>query len=164
MLKDLAYSEFSQWMIVSPWAYPTFLTLHGLGMAFVVGLTVMIAIRILGFPEQLPLSAYARTIPLGIAAFVVNAISGTALFVADAVILWQNPSFQFKLVSIVVGLVVLWLMARGPLRKAAKVEATGESYRASSGDKAIAVMAILIWVAAVIVSGRLIAYLAPALF
>lgn len=164
MLEDLAYSDFSQWMIISPWAYPGFLTAHGLGMAFVVGLTVMISIRILGYPAQLPLGPYAKAIPLGIAAFFINAASGTALFVADAVTLWDNPSFQFKLISIAVGLVVLWLLARGPLRRAAAVEAHGRTYVADGKERTLAILALIIWVVSVIVSGRLIAYLAPSLF
>lgn len=164
MLEALANSDFAMWMVVSPWAYPALLTAHGLGMAFVVGLTLMISLRILGFPAQVPLSPYRRTIPLGVAAFVVNALSGTLLFAADAVTLWPNPSFQVKLVSIAIGLVVLWLLGRGPLRRAVAVEAQGERFVATGGERVLAVLAIAFWCGAVIVSGRLIAYLAPALF
>jgi hypothetical protein len=164
MLEALSYSDFAQWMVVSSWAYPALLTAHGLGMAVVVGLVVMTALRVLGYPNQVPLGPYARALPLGIAAFVINAASGTALFVADAVTMWANPSFQFKLVSIVAGLVVLWLLFRGPVGRAATVEAGGGVYVAPAADKVLAILAIVIWTVAVIVSGRLIAYLAPDLF
>ena len=164
MLEALAYSEFSQWMIISPWAYPTLLTTHGLGMAVVVGLTVMAALRVLGFPAALPLAPYRQALPLGLVAFALNALSGLALFVADAVTLWANPSFQFKLVAIVAGIAVLWLLDRGALRRGAAVEAAGGTYVATGSERLLAVLAILIWCAAVIVSGRLIAYLAPDLF
>lgn len=164
MLDALSNSEFAQWMVVSRWAYPAFLTTHGLGMAVVVGLVVMTALRVLGFPKQLPLGPYSRAFLLGAGALLVNVASGTALFVADAITLWANPSFQFKLVSIVVGLVALWLMLRGSLRRARAVEAEGAEFVATGGEKFVAILNILIWCAAVIVSGRLIAYLAPDLF
>jgi hypothetical protein len=164
MLEALANSDYAMWMVSSPWAYPALLTAHGLGMAFVVGLTLMISLRVLGFPSAVPVTPYRRTVPLGVAAFVINALSGTLLFAADAVTLWPNPSFQIKLVSIAIGLVVLWLLGRGPLRRAAAVEAQGERFVATGGDKALATLAIAFWCGAVIVSGRLIAYLAPALF
>lgn len=164
VLEALANSDYAMWMVVSSWAYPTLLTAHGLGMAFVVGLTVMVSLRLLGFPAAVPVTPYRRVIPLGLAAFFVNALSGTLLFAADAVTLWDNPSFQIKLVSIAIGLVVLWLLGRGPLRRAAQVEAVGETFVATGAEKLLAVLAMVFWAGAVIVSGRLIAYLAPALF
>lgn len=164
MLDALANSDFAMWMVVSPWAYPALLTTHGLGMAFVVGLTVVVALRLLGFPRQVPVAPFCRVIPLGLAAFFINALSGTLLFAADAVTLWDNPSFQIKLVSIAIGLVVLWLLGRGPLRRAVQVEAAGDAFVATGAEKLLAVLAIAFWCGAVIVSGRLIAYLAPALF
>lgn len=164
MLEAFANSDYAMWMVSSPWAYPALLTTHGLGMAFVVGLTLMIALRVLGFPGNVPVTPYRRTIPLGVAAFVVNALSGTLLFAADAVTLWPNPSFQIKLVSIAIGLVILWLVGSGPLRRAVALEAAGQAFAASGTEKLLAVLAIVFWCGAVIVSGRLIAYLAPALF
>lgn len=162
MFETLANSQFSQWMIASSWAYPLLLTLHGLGMAMLVGLTTMTGLRVLGFPRQVPLAPYAKTLPLGIAAFVVNAISGTLLFVADASTLSQNPAFIFKLISIVIGMIVLWRFYKGPIAGAVRqANAGGGEYVATRGDKTLAIVAVLLWAFAVIGSGRLIAYLAP---
>ena len=164
MLEALANSDYAMWMVTSSWAYPFLLTAHGLGMAVVVGLTVMIALRLLGFPGTVPVTPYRGTIPLGLVAFAINALSGLGLFAADAVTMWANPSFQVKLVSIAIGIVILWLLGRGPLRRAVAVEAQGQAFVATGGERTLAVLAILFWCGAVIVSGRFIAYLAPALF
>jgi hypothetical protein len=162
MFESLANSAFSQWMVTSKWAYPALLTLHGLGMAVLVGLTTMISLRVLGFPRQVPLAPYAKALPLGIGAFVINAISGTLLFVADAATLSQNPAFIFKIVSIVIGLFVLWRFYRGPIAGAVRqADAGGGEYVPTGKDKALAIVAMLLWAVAVIGSGRLIAYLAP---
>jgi hypothetical protein len=162
MFEALSNSAFSQWMVVSRWAYASLLTLHGLGMAVLVGLTTMVSLRVLGFPKQLPLAPYAKVLPLGVAAFIVNAISGTLLFIADASTLSQNPAFIFKLVSIVIGLFVLWRFYKGPIAGAVRqANAGGGEYEPTKLDKALAIFAIALWALAVIGSGRLIAYLAP---
>ena len=164
MWSALETSAFSSWVAVSRWAYPTLLSLHGLGMAVVVGLASMIALRVLGFPHQVPLGAYRKTLPWIVGAFLVNATSGVALFVTAASELAANVSFQVKLISIAVGLIVLWRLFAGPVAQAAVMETqiapqTDSGFVASRGQKAVAVAALLIWVVAVIVSGRLIAYL-----
>jgi hypothetical protein len=164
MWSALETSAFSSWVAVSRWAYPTLLSLHGLGMAVVVGLTSMIALRVLGFPRQVPLGAYRKTLPWVVCAFLVNAASGIALFVIAASGLAANVSFQVKLISIALGLVVLWRLYAGPVAQAAVLETqiaqeADCGFVASRVQKAVAVAALLIWVVAVVVSGRLIAYL-----
>lgn len=163
MLETLANSPYALWMVTSKWAYPTFLTAHGLGMAVVVGLTLMISLRVLGFPSQVPLAPYARTVPLGIVGFVVNALSGAALFFGDPVTLAGNPAFIVKLVIIAIGLVLLRQFYVRTLKRAVACAQGGQGeYQPSAGDKGLAIAAVLLWLVAVIVSGRLIAYLAPA--
>jgi len=167
MFEWLQSTGLATWINISPWAYPTFLTAHGLGMAVVVGLTAMIALRIIGFPAKAPLGAYRGLLPLLLAAFAVNAVSGALLFVSDAVALAANVSFQIKMASVALGLAVLWLIDRKVLAPAAAAEAaakvgdTAPAFTPPGSAKAMGVAAILIWWLSVIVSGRLVAYLSP---
>lgn len=146
----------------SPWAYPFLLTVHGLGMAVVVGLTVMMAVRVLGFPTSAPLGAYRDALPWLSWAFAINALSGMALFVADAVALSENKSFQIKLLSIAVGLLVLARLFSTVILPAQRAEAQQETFVPPRSAKALAIAAIALWWLSVIVSGRLVAYLAAA--
>lgn len=148
----------------STWAYPALLAAHGLGMAVVVGLTMVVALRILGFPKGAPLGGYLGTLPYLVAAFLVNAASGLALFVADATTLAANPSFQIKLIAITLGLLAVWRMyatAVGPAARLDTASPTGDAtgFIPSRSAKAMAVLSLLIWSLSVIVSGRLVAYL-----
>ena len=158
----------THWVDESPWAYPFLLTAHGLGMAVVVGLTAMTAVRILGFPAKVPLGAYDGTKTWLFWAFIVNFLSGLALFIHDAVALTTNISFQIKVVSLIIGVVVLVRMYSKVVTPASKAEqaaaATGTpvAYTLPRSAKAYAVAAIAIWWLSVIVSGRLVAYLAAA--
>lgn len=168
MFEWLQGTGLATWINISSWAYPTFLTAHGLGMAVVVGLTAMIALRIIGFPAKAPLGAYRGLLPLLVGAFAVNAVSGALLFVSDAVALAANISFQIKMASVLLGLLVLWLIDRKVLAPAAAAEAaaaaTGEAapaFAPPGSAKVMGVAAILIWWLSVIVSGRLVAYLSP---
>lgn len=162
MWSYLDQSPLAQAINVSAWLYPTLLSAHGLGMAVVVGITTMISLRVLGFPKTVPLGAYRATMPYLVAAFLVNAVSGVLLFVAAASELAANISFQIKLVAIVVGLVGLWRMHTGVLVPAARADAgrlASEDFAPPGYAKPLAVLMLLIWTVAVIVSGRLIAYL-----
>jgi hypothetical protein len=160
-LEWLQSTAFAQWVDQSGWGYPLLLTLHGLGMAMVAGLTVVVGLRVLGFPAKVPLGAYRATLPFLIWGFVVNASTGVALFVHDAVQLFHNISYQAKMISIVVGLVVLWRLYATTVGPAAKAEAAGAEFVLPRSAKPLAIAAILVWWLSVIVSGRLVAYLAP---
>jgi hypothetical protein len=169
-LEWLQSTPLAMWVDLVAWVYPTILTVHGLGMAVVVGLTAVISLRVLGFPAKVPLGAYRRLTPLLWIAFAFNFGSGAILYIHDAVALTFNPSYQIKMASIVVGLVVIWRLQR-MLGQAATVDFAGASADAMEApavfvptgrDKALALAAILIWWLSVIVSGRLVAYLAQA--
>jgi hypothetical protein len=177
MLSWLESTPLSMWIDTSAWAYPFLLTAHGLGMAVVVGVTAMVGLRVLGFPSSVPLGAYRGLMPYLVVAFIVNAASGGMLFVSDAIALAANVSFQIKMVSVVIGLVVLWRLhktvlvpaseadaaaqaaAPGPDGAAALGSAPGGVFLMPASAKPLAIAAILIWWLSVIVSGRLVAYL-----
>ena len=165
MLAWLETTGLAMWIDVSAWAYPFLLTVHGLGMAVVVGLTAVISLRILGFPANVPLGAYKGLMPYTLVAFFFNAVSGAALFVSDAQALAANISFIIKMVSIAVGLVVLWRINQTVLKPFHAAMVGGAEAPALPGSaKALAIAAILIWWLSVLVSGRLVAYLSAAEF
>ena len=63
----------------SVWAYSGLISFHAFGLAFVVGLSWMIALRVLGFAPSLPLAPMEKLFPAIWIAFWVNAVSGIAL-------------------------------------------------------------------------------------
>jgi hypothetical protein len=139
----------------SIWAYPTVLFLHSLGMATVVGVSAGIDLRILGFAPDLPLASLLRFFPIIWAAFAVNALSGTALLIADATAKLSNPVFYVKIVFIALALINLRLVktrvVRDPL-----IDKGG----APADAKLLAATSLLFWIGA-ITAGRLMAYLGP---
>ena len=96
----------------SMWGYPTILFLHTVGLGFVVGLSVAIAMRILGVASGLPLAPFEKFYPFMWAGFCVNAISGTLLLMADATTKAINPMFYFKIGFTLVAVIVLVFLRR----------------------------------------------------
>jgi hypothetical protein len=139
----------------SIWAYPTVLFLHSIGMATVVGVSAGIDLRILGFAPDLPLASMLRFFPIIWAAFAINALSGTALLIADATTKLTNPVFYVKIVFIALALINLRLVktrvVRDPL-----IDKDGVSAHA----KLLAATSLFFWIGA-ITAGRLMAYLGP---
>jgi hypothetical protein len=137
----------------SVWAYPTVITLHSIGLAVMVGLSAVIALRILGVAPGLPLSALNKLYPTMWVGFWVNAFSGVGLIVADPVTMLTNPLMSVKLLLIAAAVTTLVLIRRRVLCSPA-AQAGG----APSNGRGLAFASLALWTAATTV-GRLTAYL-----
>lgn len=137
-------------MLVSSsiWGYPIVLSLHALGMATLVGISLMLSFRVLGFASGVPVTALAPYWRIAKFGFVVNLLSGTALFFGSATSLAFNWPFRLKILLVLVGLLIT--------RHLVKVCIKGDGM-VTSRDSLIAAVAVFIWVGALIV-GRLIGY------
>ncbi len=60
-------------------AYTLFLSLHTIGLAFLVGFNAAIGLRILGVAPGLPLAPMLKFFPFMVAGFSVNAVTGVVL-------------------------------------------------------------------------------------
>src|SRR5262249_12229015 len=98
-LARLEQSGFSTWVRESPsvWAYPTVLFLHTVGLGFLVGPSMVIDLRVLGFSRDLPLEPMKRFFPLMYFGFWINAASGLVLVMIDATTMLVNPLFYIKI-------------------------------------------------------------------
>ena len=145
-------SAFTDWFLGSDsiWAYPTVLTLHTVGMAMLVGASVVVDLRMLRVGASIPSPRFLplyRVIWLG---FAINLISGLVLFVTEAADRVVDPVFYIKLASIAAA---LWV---GVAVKRRLVSQSGPVIGASGPLLASASLGL--WTVA-IVAGRLMAYL-----
>lgn len=154
-LEAIENSGIATWVRESPsiFAYTTVLSLHAMGLAIVVGTSVVIALRLLGFANGIPIANVLKLYPIMYLGFTVNAISGLLLLAANATGMLTNTAFIFKMGFIVIAMVVMELI-RARLGQASTVGAAEASSGASRG---LAVVAIAVWGAAII-AGRLTAY------
>jgi hypothetical protein len=154
LLQWIQDSALADWVRVSEWGYPIILTLHSLGLAFVVGMLLVIDLRIMGFVKTLPLAAMRRLMVLVWCGFALNLTTGCMLFTSDAIKFYQSPTFRVKILSIVLGMAVAIYFSRSILGAAAERPA---DYSAPRPLRALAVLSIALWIAAISL-GRYVAY------
>lgn len=102
-------SAYGTWLreSASMWAFPLPLTLHAIGMGFLVGPNAALNFRILGFAESIPLRSMEGVFPVMGFGLVVNALSGVALLIAFPIKAFTNPVFYIKLILIALAFIVL---------------------------------------------------------
>jgi hypothetical protein len=158
-LVELESGAFGTWVRESPsmFAYTGLLSLHALGLAFAVGFSWFIALRILGFARGLPLAAVEGLFPLLWIGFWINAASGIALLISNASRGLTNPVFLTKIALIALAAFSMVVLKRAVFGSASAVQAEV----ASQNSRVLAGASAAFWAGA-IVAGRLSEY--PTLF
>jgi len=95
-------TDLGHFMRAVSWAFSVCETLHFIGLCMLLGALLVIDLRILGFYRQISINAAMKLIPLAIAGFAINLVTGICFFASDSFNYGQNPMFIFKM-----GLVVL---------------------------------------------------------
>ncbi len=113
-LYSIEHSALSIWLRESPslLVFPTILTFHTLGMAFLVGTNAAIGLRILGVASQMRIAPMAKFFPLMWAGFCINVVSGVALLIAYPTKALTNPVFYLKLSLIALGVVTALIIRK----------------------------------------------------
>ena len=153
-LESLESSGFGEWVRSSFVGYPMMIACHAVGMAIMVGLSVALALRVLGWFRDIPYPALYKFLGIAWIGFAINFLSGSGLFAAQATTYVTDGTFILKM-----SFVVLGMIAVGILQTQVKRHATswGEA-AASTNARLVAGFSIFCWVAATI-TGRLIAYI-----
>jgi hypothetical protein len=140
---------------VSAYGYPAMITLHSLGLAIMVGLSVILSLRVLGCFSSIPFSSLHRLLQVAWVGFIINFISGGSLFAANATGLIVHQVFLLKMSMVIVGAIFVGVM-QGMI-KTAMASGQGEA-AAGTNLKVVAWLTIGAWTIAM-VTGRMIAYL-----
>ena len=131
------------------------ISLHAIGLGTAVGILVMLDLRVLGSFDGMPYSSLPGLMKIAWAGFIVNLLSGTALFTAQATVFVDSLPFLIKIPAIFTAVGVAGVMQK-QLRQHAGAWDSGVAV--SSAAKSLAAVSIGLWLIAII-AGRLIAYL-----
>ena len=156
VFRSLQDSAFTNWFLGSDsiWTYPTVLTLHTVGLAMLVGASVVVDLRVLKVGAEIPLARLRPLFRVMAVGFTINLLTGLVLFISKAADLVVTPIFYVKLASICGA---LWLGLR---LKRRIVERAAPSLGDIGAGRQMAAASLLLWTFA-IVTGRLVAYFAP---
>jgi hypothetical protein len=153
-LAYLKASAFSEWLSISMLGFPTLIALHSVGMAIVVGLSLMVTLSLYGALPGIGDAVLPRLLNVAVWGFVLNFLTGLALFITRGPEYITSLVFLVKMLLVIVGAVILfWL--REQLARRALTTGRGTS---DGIVRAMSLAASLVWFGAV-VAGRLIAYL-----
>jgi hypothetical protein len=153
----LYYTWQGEFLRTSRWAWPVFESLHFLGMSVLIGTIGMFDLRLLGFARAVPLAALHRMIPVGIAAFALNAITGLCFLSATPDQYLFNKAFRWKVVFfLIAGLNVVFFYAR----QFRRLEARGATGAPPLGARIAGGVSLGAWIG-VMAAGRLLTFFRP---
>lgn len=153
-LADLEATALSDWLSISMLGFPTLIALHSIGMAVVVGLALVVALRLHGLVTGIDGQLVTRLLTIAAWGFVLNLLTGIALFITRGTDYITSAIFLVKMLLVVVSAVILfWLRER-----LAPADPASGTVAADPLARRLALVAATTWFAAV-VAGRLIAYL-----
>ena len=156
-MEFLAYLEasaFSEWVLLSMLGFPTLIALHSIGMAVAVGLSLMVTLRLHQIFVGIKLQLIPRLLDIAVLGFVLNLITGLALFVSRGPEYILSVVFLIKMLLVIISAMILfWLRQHLKPRSV-----TAEISVADGVTRTMSVVSTVTWFGAV-VTGRLIAYI-----
>lgn len=141
------------------WVWPVCEIFHFIGMALLIGTVGLLDARVLGLFRGISIASLERFVPLGIAGFAMNAVTGF-IFVAGnpvggSIVYLQNLSFQIKvLLMLIAGVNLLAWYVTGIADTAKATAPEGDVLPAA---KLVAAVSLVMWFG-VIIFGRMIMY------
>ena len=92
----LRHTPQGEFLRTAMWGWPIFESLHFLGMSLLLGTVGVFDLRLLGFARRIPIAALHRLIPIGIAGFVINFLTGISFLSATPDQYLFNKAFYWK--------------------------------------------------------------------
>lgn len=139
------------------YGWPFVESVHFIGLAVLLGTVGLFDLRMMGLGRGVPMAVLHRLVPFGVAAFLVNVVTGAMFFVSAPDQYAFNPAYQLKMAAMAVAgvnVVVFYAVAARAVRLA-PVNAA-----APWPARVIAAVSLTSWIA-VICLGRVITYFRP---
>jgi len=133
-------------------AFPTILSAHTLGMAFLAGTSAGMDLRLLGLANRVPLRELEKFYPVLWLALALSFVSGTLLLIGYPYKAFTNPVFYVKLALIAVA---VYLIVR--IRKEILLQPNPDAPEMYRRGRLLGMISLACW-AGVIFAGRLLAY------
>jgi len=141
----------------SPWGWPVAESLHFIGLCLLIGTVGLFDLRMMGFADDISLSALHRLVPFGVAGYLLNVTTGTMFLSSAPDQYLYNPAVQSKVFfMLIAGINMLLFYATTSAGIKSGTGQAGSIRRA----KVMAAVSLLCW-CAVIICGRLITYYRP---
>ena len=153
-------TDLHRFVLHHPWVWPTCETIHYLGLSLLLGTVGLFDLRVLGMAKGIPPAALHRLIPLGIAGYVINALTGVVFFFGYPDQYAYNNAFRFKLAFMALAGINVLIFYSAAFRE---VQGLGAGTDAPLRSKIITGISLSSWVL-VLICGRLLTFFRPPFF
>ena len=148
VISALAGNVVARFVYEYGWVWPLCETLHFIGLAVMLGAIGLFDLRVLGVGRDLPLAELHRYLRWGIAAFIVNALTGVVFFATFPAQYVYNAAFQLKFVALLLlglNVAVFYAFAWPRLRKLEASMAAPWSARCSAALSLVLLVTVPSW-------------------
>jgi hypothetical protein len=135
-----------------PWIFPTFETLHFIGLCVLLGAMLIVDLRLLGLFRDVSAAKVMRFSYVAAGGLAVNVLSGFGFFAADPFRYWSNPAFQLKILLLVAAFANIVAFELGVKRRVLALPANVDT---GIGIKLMGGISLLLWFA-ILILGRLL--------
>jgi hypothetical protein len=143
------------------WMWPTLETLHYLGLSTLIGTVGLFDLRVLGMGTSIRPAALHRLVPIGVAAYCLNILTGICFLSAFPEQYFYNPSFWWKGLFMAVAGVNVAVFYLSPAFR--DVKALPPGAEAPLYAKVMAGTSLGAWIG-VLICGRLLTFFRPPFF
>lgn len=114
LLESIQGMGIPTWVRESPsiFAYTFILSMHAIGLAIIVGISSMVALRMVGLFRAIPIEPMLKLIPVMHIGFAINLISGLLLLSANLTGMLAMFMFYLKMALIVAAMGLISLIRR----------------------------------------------------
>jgi hypothetical protein len=141
----------------SQWVWASIESTHFIGLSLLIGMVGLFDLRLLGVAKAIPVAALHRLIPVGIAGYVINVISGSLFLFAYPDQYLYNRAFQFKMAFMALAGMNIIFFYSSAFREARTI---GPGMDAPTRLKLIGGASFALWIA-VLTCGRLLTFYRP---
>ena len=104
-------STLNLWVLNTQWVWPVMEILHFIGLSLLLGGLLIVDLRLIGCFRKINIQAVQTLLPLAVAGFLINFVTGIGFFLGDPTRYAINVGFQLKMVLIgLAGLNTLWFI------------------------------------------------------
>lgn len=140
------------------WVWATLETIHFLALGLLVGTIGVLDLRLLGFAKRLPLAPLQQLVPWGVAAFLINLVTGVVFLAGAPYQYFYNLAFQMKvLFMIAAGVNILVFYGGGIARR---TFAVGANQQVPLAGRIVGAVSLAVWVG-VMYWGRMLTFYRP---
>src|SRR5256885_6480344 len=126
------------------WGWPFAESVHFLGLSMLVGCVGAFDLRLLGVGKRIPIAALHKLIPWGLLGFAINVSTGSLFLLTEPDQYIYNPSFQFKVLFIMLAGANALTFYATTYGRATRVDAALDAPRAAT---VVAAVSLRLWVA-----------------